>query len=351
MLLLCGDRRNCLDGGAHRQHRYHGNYRYCVDGEQKELGVAAAPEISVILPARNEGAALASSIQSIARARAGSRRLEFIVVDDASTDDSIGNLTAALPELLEEPNIEIWVSSMGEHSGVYRTRNSGAEQARADVLFMTDAHVKFSPGWDDLVLDHLRPNRVLCGTTTEEGTEFRGYGCQLLVPFMGSRWNDEPSTELAPIQIAPCHATVLSRALFERLGGYDPGMLYYGGGEPEFSLRAWLHGAEIRQLKALEVQHQFRPDDQLTEFLTAMRRFTVHNRLRFGLLYLSEDGCMQLLSYYARAFPAFFQRAMGMLTVSDVWERREFLDSRRVRQFDWFVDRFELRNQIGGEVI
>jgi GT2 family glycosyltransferase len=313
--------------------------------------LASRPEVSVVLPARDEGAMLAPTLLSIARARANARHIEFIVVDDASSDGCIANLIAAMPELLEEPNIDIRVLRQDERAGVYRSRNAGAAVASAEILFMTDAHVRFSSGWDDMVMEHSRPDRVLSGTTTEDGTEFHGYGCELLVPFMGARWSEQPSAELAAVQVAPCHATAVSRRLFEELGGYDAGMLYYGAGEPEFSLRAWLHGAEICLLRDLDIQHHFRAEDELTEFLAEMRPYTVHNRLRFGLLYLSEVGCMQLLSYYSRAFPAHFQGAMRAIGASDIWERREFLERRREREFDWFVRKFELRNQIGGEII
>jgi glycosyltransferase involved in cell wall biosynthesis len=311
----------------------------------------ARPDISVILPAHNESCRIAPSIASIARARTTGQRVEFIVVDDASSDGCIANLIAVVPELLEEPEIDIRVSRIDERSGVYRTRNLGASLASAEVLVMTDAHVRFSRGWDELVLEHLQPRWILCGTTTEDGTDFHGYGCELLVPFMGTRWNEDSPGELAAVQVAPCHATVIPRLLFEQLGGYDPGMLYYGGGEPEFSLRAWLHGAEIRQLSTLEVEHHFRAEEEVPAFLAGMRRYTVHNRIRFGLLYLSEAGCMQLLGYYSRAYPAQFQTAMRMINASDVWERRELLEAEREYPFEWFVSRFGLRNQIAGEII
>jgi len=308
-------------------------------------------DISVILPARNEGARIGQTIRSIARARSKQTRVEFIVIDDASTDGSSASLLSAVPKLLEEPRIDIRMCRLDEHSGTYRSRNMGAELASSDVLFMTDAHVRFSPGWDDVVLSNLQSDRIVCGVSVDERANTRGYGCRLLVPFMGATWNDEPPGRTAPVQIAPCHATALSRDLFGRLGGYDSEMQYYGGGEPEFSVRAWLHGAEIVLVKDLEVRHHFRTDEERDRFLDEVRPFSVRNRMRFGLLYLSEPGCMQMLAYYAREYPELIQDALSDTDKSDVWERRADLEQSCQYPFDWFVRRFDLRNEDGAEVI
>jgi len=309
------------------------------------------PDISVVIPARNEGTRIAPSIQAIARARTTDARVEFVIVDDASTDDTIANLVAAVPELLNERKIDIQVHQLEAHSGIYHARNEAASRATADILFGTDAHVRFSDGWDEVVFQQIEPNRVLAGTTAQEGSPFRGYGCDLVIPFMGTSWNTGPVDGIAHVPIAACHATVMTRELFERLGGYDPGMILYGAGEPELSVRAWLHGAEVVVVDALQVVHEFKPKEELKEFISKVRPFWVHNCIRFGLLYLSELGCMQMLRYYSQTFPAVFAEALRRVNESDVWERREFLERKRQRPFGWLVDYFGMKNQVGGEIL
>jgi glycosyltransferase involved in cell wall biosynthesis len=309
------------------------------------------PDISIVIPARNEGTRIARTIQAISQARTTEARLEFVIVDDASTDDTSANLVAAVPELLQEPKIDIQVHRLEEHSGICRTRNHAASMASADILFGTDAHVRFSDGWDQVVFSHIAPNRILSGTTTQEGSPFRGYGCDLIVPFMGTAWNYGPVNGLAYVPVAPCHATIMPRELFNRLGGYDSGMILYGAGEPELSIRAWLQGAEVVVVDDLQVQHEFKPKEELADFLTQVRPFWVHNCLRFGLLYLSDLGCMQMLRYYSRSFPAIFPEALRRVNQSDVWQRRGFLEKKHQRSFDWLVNYFGMKNQAGGEII
>ena len=71
----------------------------------------------------------------------------------------------------------------------------------------------------------------------------------------------------------------------------------------------------------------------LRSFIGEVRPFMVHNSLRFGLLYLSETACFQLLSYYARKFPNLFAEAIRMVDSSDVWERRAALDGSGVPSY------------------
>jgi glycosyltransferase involved in cell wall biosynthesis len=309
------------------------------------------PDISIVIPAHNERSRIAPTIQSIARARTSEARVEFVIIDDASTDGSVEELLSAAPDLLEEPRIDVRLEALEERTGVFGARNRGAETAAAEILFITDAHVEFSQGWDEAVLRQIRPNLILAGTTVQKSTPYRGYGCNLMVPFMGTSWNREPLDPFTPVAIATSTATVISRDLFERLGGYDTGMRIYGAGEPEFSVRAWLHGAEIELLPELEVTHEFKTREQLGSFLESIGQFWVHNCLRFGLLYLSELGCLQLLRFYARAFPEIFPEAMRMISQSDVWERRALLEEHRQRSFSWFVEYFGIRDQLGGEIV
>ncbi len=117
-------------------------------------------------------------VQSIARSRTTEARVEFVIVDDASTDNCIAELVSVVPQLLDEPDIDIRVCRFDQHSGVFCARNQAASLASADILFITDAHVQFNRGWDALVLENVRPNRILAGTTSQSGTGFRGHGCQ-----------------------------------------------------------------------------------------------------------------------------------------------------------------------------
>jgi glycosyltransferase involved in cell wall biosynthesis len=309
------------------------------------------PDISVLIPARNEGTHLAATIQAIARARTTPARVEFVIMDDASNDETVHSLVASVPNLLKEPKIDIQVHRLDEHAGIYQTRNYAANFATGEIFFGTDAHVRFSEGWDEQVLMHIGSNRILSGTTVQVGSPFRGYGCDLLIPFMGTSWNNGPVDGVAHVPVAPCHATVITRELFHRLGGYDSGMILYGAGEPELSIRAWLQGADVMVVSNLLVEHEFKSKDVLGEFFNEVRPFWIHNCIRFGFLYLSELGCMQMLRYYSLQFPELFPDALRRVNESDVWQRRAQLEAQQQRSFEWLVEYFGMKDQAGGEII
>lgn len=308
------------------------------------------PDISVIIPAYNEGQRLVRTIDSIASTRSARTRVEVIIADDQSEDDLEGRLRTAWPALSRHDRLHICLTRTPERLGGFRSRNHAAGLASADILFSTDAHVRFPPGWDALVREHARANRILAGAITEDNTRFVGYGCRLVVPFMGTYWNRARTERPTEVQIAACPATVVPRELFIRLGGYDSGMVMYGAAEPEFSVRAWLSGAEIVVVPQLTVAHRFKPRQERRDFVRQVRQDMVCNGLRFGLLYSSQAGAMQLLRYYALMFPHLFQPALAQVQRSDVWERRAQLRAQLPRDFTWFVEHFNLKDQAGGDI-
>jgi GT2 family glycosyltransferase len=200
-------------------------------------------------------------------------------------------------------------------------------------------------------LSSIQANRILAATIEDESRKFKGYGCSLVVPFMGTKWNrDEPGTK-AHVQIPSCAGTVVPRALFERIGGYDSGMVLYGGAEPEFGVRAWLAGFQVVALPQLRVCHRFKNDSERDRHIEEHRTCMVHNCLRFGLLYLSDLASLQMLRHFAMIFPEHMVEATRMIEESDVWQRREFLSNRLEHDFRWFINHFNLKDQIGSEIL
>ena len=247
--------------------------------------------------------------------------------------------------------LDVHVSRLPERSGVAAARNHAAGLANGDILFVTDAHVRFPGGWDELVYRHVRPDRIVAGVGAPSRTRHSSVtdaasSCRSWAP-TGTKG---PSRGPPRFEVAACPATVLPRDLFARLGGYDDGMIMYGAAEPEFSVRAWLSGAEIILVPQLAVEHRFKPQQERTAFILGMRQHMVCNGLRFGLLYADEYGALQLLRYYSLKFPNLFREALATVARSDVWARRAQLEDQLPRRFSWFVDHFNLKDQAGGEI-
>jgi cellulose synthase/poly-beta-1,6-N-acetylglucosamine synthase-like glycosyltransferase len=97
---------------------------------------AEAPRVSVVMAVRNEAARLAARIDNLRALEYPVDRLEIIVVDDGSTDDT-------LDVLFQHRDVLHAVASpaLGKASAL----NLGAARATGDVLVFADARQMFSP--------------------------------------------------------------------------------------------------------------------------------------------------------------------------------------------------------------
>jgi len=306
---------------------------------------AGKPAISVIIPVRNENRHLGETVSSILAGRSQAFPLQIVLVDDASSDDSC----RWFPHMYSwvRDRVRIDVIRLPRWSGIPYARNAGAFSALADILFITDANVRFPHCWDLPIRKNLGPNRVLCATIADRDSSFLGYGGTLHVPSMGFDWLRTPAAYGGYVPISPCTGTIISNDLFRRAGGYDTGMPIYGAAEPEFSVRLWLAGAQIVSLPNLVLAHRFRPPSERRPFLDAIGATQVHNYLRFGLLYLDPPRVLQLFRHYAAAAPRYFEAALRQVWAGDVWNRRELLHRTLPARFEFFVRRFGLRDAYG----
>jgi GT2 family glycosyltransferase len=164
---------------------------------------------------------------------------------------------------------------------------------------------------------------------------------------MGTYWNKVAPAPLAPVQVAACPGTVLTRKLYERLGGYDEGMLIYAAAEPEFSIRAWLSGARILALPQVEITHRFKTKQEIQARTAQLRPYMVHNAVRFAICYLDEPLVLQTMRQHSILFREQALEGLRMLATSDVYERREQLRASLRHDFAWFVRKFKLKDQAG----
>jgi len=92
------------------------------------------PLVSIIIPCYNQGRYLGDAIESVLRQ--SYRRLEIIVVDDGSTDDS-----SQVARKYSDVKL-----IRQENRGLSRARNAGLEASRGDYLVFLDADDRLLPG-------------------------------------------------------------------------------------------------------------------------------------------------------------------------------------------------------------
>jgi len=104
---------------------------------------AILPSVTVVIPAFNEGSLVRHSIRSAAASRYPADRLEIIVVDDGSTDDTWQHIRAAVRGIGEGINVRAFRQprNMGKRRALYR----GFKRARGDVFVTIDSDSVLEP--------------------------------------------------------------------------------------------------------------------------------------------------------------------------------------------------------------
>src|ERR671912_2927673 len=109
----------------------------------------AQPEVSIIMPVRNEAASLDATLASVC-SQAADASIEVIIVDDHSTDSSrsIIERWAARDERVRLVN--------SPRRGIPQALNCGLEAARGRYLVRVDGHSIIPSDYVQALLDHIR---------------------------------------------------------------------------------------------------------------------------------------------------------------------------------------------------
>lgn len=104
---------------------------------------AALPSVTVVIPAFNEGELVRYSVLSAAASRYPADRLEIIVIDDGSTDDTWSHIVAAQREAADR--LDITTLRQPKNMGKRRALYDGFKLGRGDVFVTIDSDSVLEP--------------------------------------------------------------------------------------------------------------------------------------------------------------------------------------------------------------
>jgi glycosyltransferase involved in cell wall biosynthesis len=200
----------------------------------------AAPEISVIIPARNAASTLPDTLAGLAD-QVHRGRFEVVVVDDGSTD-----ATGALATAAEVVNRVVGTSAVGPAGA----RNAGAAATSGAFLAFLDADCRPAPGWLAAGCAALGAHDLVLGETRARPDREPG-------PFDRSLWvtSCSPLFESANLFVR--------RELFDRVGGFESWLVPRRGielGEDVwFGWRAVRDGARVTHQPEALAYHEVYP--------------------------------------------------------------------------------------------
>lgn len=110
------------------------------------------PECSVVIPTYNGRHLLEVCLASIERCRPGGRAIEVIVVDDASTDDTVAWITTGFPT--------VRLVRLEENRGFVAAANAGIAAARGEFVQLLNNDTEVTYGWIEAALEPFRDQTV-----------------------------------------------------------------------------------------------------------------------------------------------------------------------------------------------
>lgn len=302
---------------------------------------------SIVIASCDEGASLENTVRSCLETTEG-LDCEVVVADDASTDGS--------PEEVKRKYPRVRLARHAQRRGVSQTKDLGARWARGEVLLFLDAHCKPEPGAVERLVagvEELRGDAVLSPSIVnldaarwENDLSLLGHGYGVSLETLQQCW--------LPLESMPRHGqtrfhaqptiigciVAVSRKLYDRLWGFDTGMLVYGTEDVDFGVKAWLMGYPVLHDPAPVIGHRFRPD---FDDGGARWNHILANQLRMGRKTFSDAAWFDWVDRFSARHPAGVWEAGWRRFVAgheSIERERAYLMANRVHDEFWYARTF-----------
>jgi len=177
-----------------------------------------SPVVSIVVVNYNGASVLERFLESVRSCDYAA--LEVLVVDNASTDDSVARL-----EAMEDVTVVASPSNLGFGRGC----NLGVAQAHGELLLFANPDIQLYPDAISVMVDDLLGTlgaAVVCATLIEPGMRHD---------------RERRVEEVASMAAA---AMLVERAHFEYIGGFDPEIFLYSE-DTDLCFRTWLVGRRV----------------------------------------------------------------------------------------------------------
>jgi glycosyltransferase involved in cell wall biosynthesis len=211
------------------------------------MALVTRPQVSIIIPVYNGGAAFKACLQSLDRYLPNPATIstEVIVVADGCTDGS--------DRLAEQFGAIVLKAPAQTPSGPAQARNLGARHAQGDILFFVDADVTIHPDTIDRVVETFTREPELAATIGSYDDAPGALNFLSQYKNLFHHYTHQTGQEDASTFWGACGA--IRRDIFWSVGGFDEQYRKPSIEDIELGYRLKAHGYSIRLCKSLHVKH------------------------------------------------------------------------------------------------
>lgn len=301
-------------------------------------------ELTCVIAFINEGAELHATLSSI-RQTAGDR-VDIVLVDDGSDDGIDYRAMAAL-----------FGARYTRHSvrqGSAPSKHEGVGLVQTPYFLLLDGHMRFySEDWPQRIVSHIEDDAdaIYCCRCrglepTDTAHTFGAYVEFSKKEIFAAKWlTAMPDAEGLDVVPTPCiigASYAGSVETFSRLRGFE-GLKGYGAEEEYLSIKAWMSGGGVRQIRDVVVGHRFNVSRIVggrPKFITSGYE-VLHNRMVIASTLLPAPVASMCMDFwkareknYTSAFRQLEEEAAHIEELRDYYSRT----------FEYDFDNFEKIN-------
>ncbi|HMA61918.1 MAG TPA: glycosyltransferase [bacterium] len=266
------------------------------------------PKISFLLPVYNSSEYIVTVVESVLQQNYENKKLEIILVDDCSNDDSLQKIE----DLKSEYSEIIQIVKHKNNRGLAAARNSAIQVAQGEIYIFLDSDIAPAIDFLDRTLEifkHSEIQGVVGKTLPAEGIKYDKFQKYLYEARRGARHLKE--CQPVPYQHFLYNITAVRAEAVRETGLFDTNIKEYGGEDTEYALRMARNFPEglyfCPQLKGYH--HHYRTLDK------ALDLYEIYGRENVPYL-INKYPEMGKLYYYKYLKGPFFLRLIGQIVKS-----------------------------------
>lgn len=214
------------------------------------LAKESLPKVSVIVPVKNGGAKIQGLLDSLMQIDYPKDKLEIMIVDGNSSDDTREIVSRYPVKLLLE-----------ERHGINGARNTGVKHSGGDIIVFTDSDCVVPKDWIKRIVEDFQDSKIGCVGGNVEGyyDDFLSrYSDESIIPVMRRFKRREVLDTIKPPLHYPAGCNMaIKRDIIEKVGLFDENIMY-GFDEDELVERICRKGNEMILDPEILVKHKHR---------------------------------------------------------------------------------------------